>query len=182
MQKAGHVLEVVLKMVDELDEVTDEAVNQLGADPERLGIGGMSAGGMATLARLCRHHPYRAASVEATTGNWRAQARMPMLRASQAAAIASLDPLEHLDHWREIPLQAVHCRADEWGSFAGQQAFITALRDRYRDPGQIEFTVYDRTGAQHEHAGFGLFAAEVKDRQRLFFMQQLGTASPEETP
>lgn len=168
-------------MMDELDEVTEEAVNQLATDPTRLGIGGMSAGGMVTLARLCHDHPFKAAWVEATTGNWQAQARLPMLRASQAAAIASADPIQHLDHWQEIPLHAVHCRADEWVPFAGQQAFIQALQDRYSQPDLVEFTVYDHTGAQHEHAGFGIYSAEVKALQRLFFVKQLGAVLPEET-
>lgn len=182
LQQSGYVLEVVLQMMDELDEVTEAALDQLAADPTRVGIGGMSAGGMVTLARLCHNHSYKAAWVEATTGNWRAQARLPMLRASQAAAIASADPIEHLDTWQEVPLHAVHCRADEWVPFEGQQAFIKALQDRYSQPDLVEFTVYDKTGALHEHAGFGIYSAEVKELQRLFFVKQLGAELPEETP
>ena len=182
LQDSAHVLEVVMQMVSELDEVTLEATRELGADPDRVGIGGMSAGGMVTLARLCKPHNYLAASVEATTGNWRSPGRMPMLQASEAVAIASADPIDHLDDWQEIPLQAVHCRADEWVSFDGQKAFIQALQDRYEDPELIQFTVYEKTGALHEHAGFGRFSAEVKEHQRLFFLKQLRPELIEETP
>ncbi|MCH2134765.1 MAG: alpha/beta fold hydrolase [Phycisphaerales bacterium] len=174
LQESGHVLGVVLQMVSELDDVVHAAVEALGADPERVGLGGMSAGGMVTLARLCRPHRFRAASVEATTGNWRAQAHLPMLKASDAAAIAEADPIEHLDGWREIPLQAFHCRADEWVAFDGQDQFIQALRSRYRDPDAVTFSVFERTGAPNEHAGFGRYSAEVKEEQRLFFEHHLG--------
>ena len=84
-----------------------------------------------------------------------------------------LDPIEHLDGWREIPLLALHGRHDEWVPIEGQQAFLDALGRRYRDPGLIEFIRYDRTGAAYEHVGFGRMAADAKSRQSGFFKRWL---------
>ena len=173
MQESPQVLDVVLQMVEELDEITSAAIEILKADPDRVGLGGMSAGGMATLARLCRPHPYAACSVEATTGNWAAQATLPMLRASEAARIAEVDPIDHLANWREIPFQAFHTRADEWVPYKTQKQFITALQSHYHDPAAIEFVTFEQTGALHEHAGFGRYSADVKEQQRRFFCQHL---------
>ena len=181
-QESNRVLEVVMQMVNELDDVTDAAIDELGADSTKIGIGGMSAGGMVTLARLCHPHPFVAASVEATSGNWKYQSKLPMLQATQAAAIASADPIDHLDQWTEMPIQAVHCQADEWVSYEGQLQFIQALKKRYQNPKLIEFDTYERTGALHEHVGFGQFSAEVKEHQRLFFLKHLKPLLAKETP
>ncbi|MBG80064.1 MAG: hypothetical protein CMJ39_05045 [Phycisphaerae bacterium] len=173
LQESAQVLDVVLQMVQELDDVTEAAVERLNADPNRIGVGGMSAGGMATLARLCRPHRYAACSVEATTGNWAAQTTLPMLEASEADRIAEADPIRHLGNWREIPLQAFHTRADEWVPYQAQNEFIERLRRNYHDPNAIEFVTFQKTGALHEHAGFGRYSADVKEQQRHFFCQHL---------
>ena len=181
LQSSEHVLEVVIQMVEELDEIVRDATACLGTSPDRIGIGGMSAGGMATLARLARPHVFMAASVEATTGNWSAQARFPMLQTSQEDLLKQWDPIEHLDSWREIPLQAFHCRADEWVSYQGQADFIQSLRDRYKNRDLIDWISYDQTGAQSEHVGFGRFSADVKERQRAFFQTRFGLFSEKTT-
>ncbi|MCH2149569.1 MAG: alpha/beta fold hydrolase [Phycisphaerales bacterium] len=173
MQESPQVLDVVLQMADELDEITSDATERLRADPDRIGLGGMSAGGMATLTRLCSPHHYAACSVEATTGNWTAETTMPMLQATEATRIAQADPIRHLANWREIPFQAFHTRADEWVPYQAQKSFITALQAHYHDPDDIEFVTFDQTGALHEHAGFGRYSAEVKEQQRRFFCQHL---------
>lgn len=168
----GAALDVVVGVLDEIDPVI-EALGRLEVfDMGRLGIGGVSAGGMATLVRLCREHPFAAASVEAASGSWRHQAHRPMLRGDPDRA-ARLDPIGHLDAWREIPFQAIHSRGDELVSFEGQAAFVGAVRRRYRDPGLVDFIQYDHTGAPHEHAGFGRMAADAKNRQAAFFKRWL---------
>src|SRR5438045_2650140 len=70
--KPERTLEVLGQMVAEIDGV----VAALGEtqwrgvfDRARMGIGGMSAGGMAALRRLCDDHPFECASVEGTTGD-----------------------------------------------------------------------------------------------------------------
>lgn len=176
LQQADRAFDVVRQMIEEIDGI----VESLGAmnvfDMTRIAIGGMSAGGMAALARLCRPHAFCCASVEATTGSWNHQAEREMFRNVTDAEMAALNPIEHLDDhggWREIPLQAIHARHDEWVPFAGQEAFIHAVRDRYIDPDLIEFITYDRTGAPNEHQGFGKMASDAKDRQRDFLRRWL---------
>jgi len=168
-----RTLDVVLRMESEIDGIVQDLRDLGGFDPDRTALGGMSAGGMAALARLCRPHTFAAATVEATTGDWDAQRERAMFRAVDPAIIDRWNPIRHLDGWREIPLQAIHTRSDEWIRFDGQERFINALRDRAVDPQQIELIAYDRTGAPHEHIGFGRMAADAKDRQRTFLRKWL---------
>jgi len=173
LQHPRHTLDLILQMIDEIDEIVDALRAMPGFDDGALAVGGMSAGGMAAMSRLCREHPFRCAAVEASTGSWDEQRHREMFEGRHDAAIARDDPAANLDGWREIPLQAIHCRLDAWVSFEGQSRFIDALRTRYDDPSSIEFVVYDKTGAPYEHAGFGRMAADAKDRQRDFFQHHL---------
>jgi predicted peptidase len=170
-----QAFEVVRQMVEEIDDVVEGLRALKAFDIDRMGIGGMSAGGMAVLARLSRPHPFLCASVESTTGSWQHHRDHGMFRLRTDAEIAELDPSRHLSHWREIPFQAFHSELDKRVSFAGQAAFIEALREKYRDPSIIDFVRFERTGVPDEHSGFGTFASEVKDRQRDFFKRWLLT-------
>lgn len=176
LQRTDRAFDVVRQMIDEIDEIVESLRAMHVFDMTRIGIGGMSAGGMATLARLCRPHAFRCASVEATTGSWNHQAEREMFREVPDVEMAALNPIEHLEDmggWREIPFQAIHAQRDEWVPIAGQEAFIHALRDRYADPDLVEFITYDRTGAPNEHQGFGKMASDAKDRQRDFLQRWL---------
>lgn len=177
LQKPHRAFDVIRQMLDEIDEVLEAIASDGVFDMSRVAIGGMSAGGMATLARLCRPHSFRCASVEATTGSWDHQAEREMFRDVPDEAMNALNPIEHIAGWREIPLQAIHARYDEWVPLAGQQAFIDAVRARYRDSSLVDFIIYDRTGAPNEHQGFGKLASVAKDAQRDFLQRWLGHPS-----
>ncbi|MFK7959180.1 MAG: alpha/beta hydrolase family protein [Phycisphaerales bacterium] len=176
LQRPERTLDVVLQMADQIDAVHAAALALGVFDPDRIGIGGMSAGGMATLNRLTRPHAFACASVEATTGSWRHQASREMFRDQPTGRLDGGDPIQHLDGWRPIPFQAIHTRADEWVDFAGQAAFVDAIRKHQANPADraaVDFVVYDETGAPNEHAGFGRFSADAKDRQREFLSSAL---------
>jgi dienelactone hydrolase len=179
LQAGRRSFDVVRQMVSEIDSIVASLHAVPGFDSNRLAIGGMSAGGMAALARLCQPHSFVCATVEATTGSWRHQQELgrEMFRDVSDVDVATFNPIEHLELWREIPLQAIHAKQDEWVSFAGQSAFIEALRRRYRDPSLIELVEYERTGAPGEHIGFGTMAADAKDRQRDFLNRRLHASS-----
>lgn len=168
LQNPEHTLDVIRTMIDEIDGIIAALADHGVFDMDRIAIGGMSAGGMASLARLARPHRFTAACVEAASGSWEHQRHREMFRGRRTAEIAADNPLTNLDAWREIPVQAIHARADEWVAFDGQAAFIDALRARYENPGLVDFVVYDRTGAPYEHAGFGTMASDAKNRQRDF--------------
>ena len=76
-QSVEGTLQTILEMSQELDDVHAAVVSELPVDPEQIAIGGMSAGGMAAAHRLVTPHPYRAMLMEASTGNWAAQAHRP---------------------------------------------------------------------------------------------------------
>jgi dienelactone hydrolase len=169
-QEIHRTLPMIAQMVDEVDAVVERVLELEGFDPERGAIGGMSAGGMVTLARLCRPHRFVAAAVECTTGSWRWQ---PNLMRGDPAVVARLNPIDHLDGWRPIPLLAMHNRRDAWVPIEGQEEFLTALAATYPDPQRIERQIFDETGAPYEHAGFGRMGSEAKDRFTAFLAAAL---------
>ena len=177
LQEPDQSFAVVRQMIDEIDEIAAAISMMNEFDSQYMGIGGMSAGGMATLARLCRPHPFACTSVEATTGSWKHQRHRDMFQNVPQEWIDELNPIDHLASWREIPLQAIHAVGDEWVPIEGQAAFIDALRARYHNPEIIEFIRYDRTGAPGEHIGFGRMSADAKDRQRAFLERWLVDAA-----
>lgn len=181
LQDPDRTFDVVLGMINEIDAIADDLRHWSEFDADCMGIGGMSAGGMATLSRLCSPHTFTCTSVEATTGSWDHQRRRRMFRDRHDTEIETHNPLTRLDGWREIPMQAFHSRLDEWVGFDGQEVFINALRAQYDDPNQIELVVYDETGAPYEHAGFGRMAADAKDRQRDFLVRTLCRETPSTT-
>lgn len=161
----ANTLRMLAQMVGEIDSIVDAACATEGLDLERFGIGGMSAGGMATLARLCRPHRFACAAVECTTGSWRWQTNIVR---GDPGTLASLNPVGNLDGWRPIPLLVLHNRLDGWVPLEGQEEFLAALRKRYDDASRITVHVYDETGAPYEHAGFGRMGADAKDRFTAF--------------
>jgi dienelactone hydrolase len=179
LQDPLRSFDVVRQMVGEIDSIVEALRAIPEFDSKRVAIGGMSAGGMAALARLCQPHPFVCASVEATSGSWRHQQKLgrQIFRDVDESEIGRLNPIENLEGWREIPLQAIHAREDEWVSFDGQLAFINALQSRYRNSSSIEFVEYDHTGAPGEHIGFGTMASDAKDRQRDFLKRWLNPAN-----
>jgi dienelactone hydrolase len=176
-QDAAAAFGVLTQMIEEIDGVVEALPRHGPFDPARIAIGGMSLGGMAALGRLTRTHPFTCATVEATTGNWAKAGDRARFTERVAERTRAWEPITHLDGWREVPLLAIHARHDEWVSFDEQAAFIDALRGRYRRPDLIEFVAYDRTGAPHEHIGFGRMSNDAKQRQAAFLAKNL-TPSP----
>ena len=163
------VLDNIEQAATEIDDVL-HALGRRGFDLDRAAIGGMSMGGMVAMVRLCRPHRFRAAVLEATSGNWRVQHQRQFFDHESADR---LDPIRHLDRWREIPVLAVHSRGDEWVDFDGQSAFLDELRRQARRPEEIELMALDETGAPHEHLGFGRRTNEVKNRELEFLSRHL---------
>lgn len=177
-QGADHTLKMVERVVVELDLIVaalGEARWNGAFDLERIGIGGMSAGGMVTLVRLCKPHTFRCAAVEAAAGDY-----TPMRGRSFAVPelVEKLNPIDHLGDWRPIPLLALHSRADAWVPVAAIENFTDRLRERYTelgaDPATVELVTWDRTGAPEEHMGFGEKSNEAKNLQTAFFTRWLG--------
>jgi alpha-beta hydrolase superfamily lysophospholipase len=170
LQDPARTLEAVERMAAELPAI--EAWLAASGEHEgcAMALGGMSAGGMAAMVRLCRPHPYSAGLVECSTGSWRWQHGRAM---HDPERVARLDPINHLEHWPDIPFLALHNELDEWVPVAGQREFVEALRSRAPHPGAVQFHAYGTTGAPHEHAGFGRFAADAKDRGTAFLAATL---------
>lgn len=168
-QTSEFSLEVIEQLLCEIPSVL-EALKQFPEfDLSRCAIGGFSLGGMAALAALCQPHPFRAALIEATSGDWSqmASAKHDPIRAQR------LEPLRHVDSWKPIPLMALHASEDEMVPVAPQRAFIEKIRARTPATLPVVWEEFAHTGALKEHIGFGLFAAHAKSIGTQFLVEHL---------
>jgi pimeloyl-ACP methyl ester carboxylesterase len=170
VQAPTRAMGMIERMAREIDGVLADA-RALGIiDPSQLAVGGMSAGGMASCVRMCSPHPFRCALIECSTGDFASLAGMPI---HDAAIAQRIDPMTHLDGWRDIPFLALHARHDEWMPHAGTERFVAALRARSAQPERISLHTYERTGAVAEHIGFGQMSHDAKTRGCEFLARYL---------
>jgi len=179
-RKTLDMLEQTLPEIDQLIHDLTQGEFAEFIDPTRLAIGGMSAGGMATLRRLCEPHPFVCAAVESTAGDFN---HMPDYQdRHHPEKIHQLSPIEHLEHWRPIPLLALHSQADAVTPLPAITSFIDKLRAHYTsnnaDQNLIQLHTWPTTGAPMEHAGFGKVATEAKNIQVDFLTRHLQPQSP----
>ncbi len=175
-----RTLLMIDRMVGEIDAIVAEVRAQWGGeggvfDVARVGIGGMSAGGMATLRRLGEPHGFVCAAVEGATGSFE---HMPhYLERHGRELYERVDPRRHLDTFRPIPLLILHSEADEMVPIEGVRAFVDDARASYQrqgaDPGLITLQTWPTTGAPREHLGFGRFSNDAKNLQTEFFKKWL---------
>ncbi len=173
LQKPERILEVIQAMVGEIDTLLEGLRSIGGFDMNRAAIGGMSAGGIASTMRLLTSHPFTAAVLEASMGDWSVQRDHPMFSGLSAEQFDAMNPATNLSSWTTIPLVAFHNRHDQWIPYTAQTAFLHALQQRYDDPDLIELVSFDHTGAPHEHMGFGRQSAFVKEVQVEFVARYL---------
>lgn len=186
MQEPTGTMDVLSQAIGEIDGIVEHlAGREWGGvfDLDRLAIGGMSAGGMVTLRRLCDPHPFVCASVEGTTG-WLeglyfgedGHTRAGVARHAREKVLA-LDAASHLSTFRPIPLLALHSEADEVVPWSVQHQFLTRLRDHYTQLGTdskfVEAKTWPTTGAPQEHSGFGKVANDAKNAQTEFYARHL---------
>lgn len=175
-QVSEHTLKTAEQASHEVDHVLADLKERHGDvfDFDRLGIGGMSAGGVVTLLRLCEDHPFVCASVEATIGDFDYLKGKPFYVPEIAER---LNPVARLEGWRPVPFLALHSEIDEWIPVEGMRSFVEALRNRYESmgvgPGMITLKTWPETGAPYEHAGFGKVSNEAKNLQTDFFQEHL---------
>ncbi len=196
MQDPAQTPDLLTAAIPEIDRVIESLADPAFAgafDLDRLAIGGMSAGGMIALRRLCDEHPFRCASVECTTG-WLgalyfpedvpvgARAARPFAHRHKRERIEPLDPMRHLDSFRPIPLLALHSEADRVVPIAGQREFTATLSRHYAsrgaDPSWVRLATWPTTGAPDEHAGFGRVTNDAKTMQAEFFAAHLRPTPP----
>lgn len=192
LQRPEHVLDVVERMLAEVDHVVDAlAAPEFGGliDFERFAIGGMSAGGMVTLRRLCDGHDFVAGAVEATTGDLAAlfgAGRGPWNVGHQRERLAALDPATHLATFRPVPLLLLSTSTDRLVPYPLVTSFLETLRGHYAargtDPAIIRHQAWKDTGAPEEHAGFGLFGNEAKNVQTEFLRGVFALPGPAPEP
>lgn len=177
-QEAAYTLRMVKQASEEIDSVVEGLASPEYAgvfDLDRMGIGGMSAGGMVALRRLCDPHEFVCAAVEGTTGSLERMAMYPERHGREL--LDAMNPIKHLDTWRPIPLLALHSEADAWVPIEGIREFTQALRDRYQEAGAeeslVQLVTWPTTGAPHEHLGFGRVSNEAKNTQTEFLARHL---------
>jgi alpha-beta hydrolase superfamily lysophospholipase len=183
----AHTIDVVTQAVGDIDAIIEALADPVhGAvfDLDRLALGGMSAGGMVTLRRLCDPHPFAAALVEATSGRLADlyfpppdSGRRPWPIDHPRERVEAIDPSHHLEGWAPIPFLAIHATTDAVVAFETQRDFVEDLRAHYRahraDPELVQLLTFTDTGAPNEHAGFGRFGNEAKNAASDFLRQSL---------
>lgn len=195
-----HTLDVLEQAISEIDPIVESlAAPEFGGvfDLDRLGVGGMSAGGMVALRRLCDEHEFKAAAVECTTG-WLSNLyftsnaeegdrnKSPIGTGTVESIrwprhsperVARLDPMMHLEGFRPLPLLVLHAETDRVIPIRGMMSFVEALRERYaarRALEAIEVHTWRDTSAPEEHAGFGKFGNDAKNVQVEFLSRAFG--------
>jgi pimeloyl-ACP methyl ester carboxylesterase len=169
LQAPSSLADLIAQTVSEIDTVLDA----LRAGPfgsrirwDALAMGGMSAGGMVALRRLCDAHPFRCAVAESTAGDFVAAAGGKAKDRMHVASMRGLDPAQNLAEWRPIPLLALHSEKDEVCPLPGISDFVGKLQKRYADAGadasQVVLKTWPSTGAPREHAGFGKRSHEAR--------------------
>jgi alpha-beta hydrolase superfamily lysophospholipase len=186
-----HTVEVVSRMVAEIDLIV-AALKRFGEfDTSRIAIGGMSAGGMSALRRLCDPHTFVAGAVECTTGwlNWlyfqdvRLAAgdgdALPArwIASHSREAVNGIDSVEHIHTFAPIPMLFLHPETDRVVPYRGLERFVELLRTRYRflgaDDDLLEVRTWRDTGAPEEHSGFGKYGNDAKNAQLEFLVRHL---------
>ncbi|GAB4543747.1 MAG: hypothetical protein Tsb0013_00150 [Phycisphaerales bacterium] len=176
MDRSRHTSDKTLGVIEECLPEIDRVMDHLrtgfnGAfDTTRAAIGGMSAGGMVTLARLCTDHPFAAAAVESTAGDFAVMQGHPFF---EPGAVGRLNPIARIEGWRDIPLLALHSEKDEWVPVEGIRNFVEALRAAGKGTSGVELVTWPETGAPAEHAGFGRVSNEAKNIQTDFLVRVL---------
>lgn len=195
----ARTLEVLAQALGEVDAVLEHLADPaLGLGPaldlDRVGLGGMSLGGMVALRRLCEPHTFACAAVESTTG-WLSGLYFPQATGvggaervprwevtHDPATVQQLEADAHLRLWRPIPLLALHSAQDAVVPLAVQERFVARLREHYRalgvDPGLVRLHTWPSTGAPMEHSGFGKVAHEAKTIQTEFLASWLRATPP----
>jgi alpha-beta hydrolase superfamily lysophospholipase len=179
LQAPGSTLLLAEQAAREIDLVLEDLASPRfnGAfDLRRIAIGGMSAGGMVALVRLCSlglENRFKAVVLEATTGDF-ASMRWPKVTAERVEAMS---PLNHLADMPTVPLLAVHSKLDEVVPFEPMAAFVEKLREEYAsrgvDPDLAKMHAWDETGAPSEHMGFGRVTNETKNLENGFLGEWL---------
>jgi predicted peptidase len=176
LQQAKEARTVMLKMASEIDDILDGLRVHGCFAMHRACIGGMSAGGMATIQCLLAPHSFKLAVLESTTGDLASMRDLPICEGLSPAELDRINPMNRLSTWSNIPVIAFHSRHDKWIPYDGQARFMQALQDKNDQPDSVEFVTFSKTGAPYEHIGFGRESAFVKEVQVDFVLKHLGNA------
>jgi len=181
----ARTVETVSQMHGEIDgvvrQMSELAAGEIPFEMDRLAVGGMSAGGMAALRRLCDPHPFKCAAVECTSGDLETlyfDSNVSWSVEHDRAKVAAIDPMGRLERFAPLPVLVLHNELDSMTPIGTQRTFVSALRARFTasaaNPDLVEFRVFPETGAPSEHAGFGRHSNEAKAVQTAFLARNLG--------
>lgn len=170
-----QIIEQAVTEIDSIIRALDEPRFNGAFDTTRIGIGGMSTGGMIALYRLTQPHAFSCCTVEAAAGDFEPLRGRSFYIPERADP---LNPIRSINGWRPIPFLALHSESDRWVPFACMTNFVDALRMHYAalgaDPADITLQSWPETGAPEEHMGFGRVSNEAKNIQTAFLARSLG--------
>lgn len=184
---------VIAQMLEELPGVIDDLrEREPRIDPNRLLLGGMSAGGMVAARACYGSDRFRGLIMESSSGWLRklydSEIETPdghlgrIAHTGEAASLVeSIDTMHQLGEepgaWPTIPVLALHSETDRTVPISCQQGFMNRLREIYAERGadteQVRLHTWPETGAPYEHAGFGKVASEAKGLVVEFVLQHI---------
>ena len=162
-----------MQMSSEIPLVLAELDAIGGFSMEHAAIGGMSAGGLTAVYHLLNPHNFKTVVLEASGGAWRHLRNSGMLLHVTEQELEQVNPMNHLDSWKDIPLLAFHNKHDARIPFATEADFIDAIKLQSSNPEDIELVAFEASGAPDEHMGFGRESAFVKEVQVEFLVKHL---------
>lgn len=142
--------DVILKNIEESDQIIDYAINSLNSDPERIGVAGHSMGGFTSAGVFAKISNIKASVVFNGSFNWKQsniifkesldEFEEPIAETQEN--IEKLDPMNCLDKLVDRPVLMLNGGSDMVVNVNPQRKFYEKILPLYNDKSRIRFVEY----------------------------------------
>lgn len=142
--------DVILKNIEESDQIIDYAINNLKSDPNRIGIAGHSMGGFTTTGVFTKNSNIKASVVFNGSFNWE-QSNIIFEESLEGYGefdpvieekIHTLDPINNLNTLVDRPILILHGGNDPVVNINPQREFYNKIINLYNDKSKLKFVEY----------------------------------------
>lgn len=141
---------IILKNIDEANEIIDYAINSLNSDSERIGVAGHSMGGFTTAGVFTKIPNIKASVVFNGSFNWE-QSNIIFKESLEGFGepameiqekIDKFDPMNHLDKLVDRPVLMLNGGSDMVVNPNPQRKFYEKILPLYKDKSRVRFVEY----------------------------------------